>query len=79
MGYGLVDAGQTAKRNAMQSMNSLAGQEVDRKNVNEELKSKYKQGIASMAGTGAAIGTAVMPGIGTAVGAAIGALAGSYM
>lgn len=79
MGYGLIDAGQTTKSNAMQSMNSLADQEISRKNTNEQLKNQYRQGIASGAGMGASIGTAVMPGVGTAVGAAIGALASSFL
>ncbi len=75
MSYGLVDIGNRSKQNAINSFSMLDQQEQQRKANNEQMKNAKKAGLVSMAGTGAAIGTAIMPGIGTAVGAALGGIA----
>ncbi|MCY9873213.1 hypothetical protein [Vibrio barjaei] len=75
MTFSLLEVGQNTKRNAMNSMATLADQEQKRNIANQELENQHKQGVVAGVGSGAAIGTAIMPGVGTGVGAVIGGLA----
>ncbi len=75
MSYGLIDIGNRAKQNAINSFSSLENQQQQRKLNNEQMRNAKKMGIVSGVGAGAAIGTAIMPGVGTAVGAALGGIA----
>ncbi len=83
MGAGLIDIAAQTRQQGMQGLSDVAKLEQNRQVQSDQNKSQLKQAqkatVGSMAGTGAAIGTAFMPGIGTAVGAGIGALAGVVM
>lgn len=76
---GLLGIGQAQQDSAMQGLGRSAILETNRENSNQQLKSQARQQTASMAASGAMIGTMIMPGWGTAIGAGIGFIAGELM
>lgn len=79
MAYGLLNAGQATKNQAMTGLKQNAEEEQKRNMMNEQMKQGERTQSASMAGTGAAIGTYIMPGWGTAIGAAAGYVFGELL
>ena len=76
MGYSLLDAAQSTRKEAMKGMEDVANQESQREAANKQLKSAQRGQTMAAVGTGAGLG--MMAGmkagsVGGPMGAAIGA------
>ncbi|NRA62489.1 MAG: bacteriocin [Psychrobium sp.] len=78
MSYSIMDMGNSTKKQAKQSLDTLSKLEQNREQINAQNKQKKKGNQLSGMASGAMIGTQIMPGWGTAIGAAVGFLAGSF-
>lgn len=78
MSWSLLQAGQQTRRNAMNSMATLADEEQKRNATNDQLENQYKQGIVSGVGSGAMVGATVAGVPGAVVGGVIGGLASAF-
>ncbi|WGY45222.1 bacteriocin [Vibrio sp. ABG19] len=76
MSYSLMSLGADTRKQALAGLRSSAQREVERDNVNQNIKDAKRQKTLSAIGAGAGIGTAIAPGFGTAVGAAAGFVVG---
>jgi hypothetical protein len=76
---GLVGTGQAYQDQAMYGLEQAADLEERRNMQTRRNKTSRVQSEASLAGTGAAIGTQIAPGWGTVIGGAAGLLAGALM
>ncbi|QGH49250.1 hypothetical protein [Vibrio owensii] len=78
MGWSLLQAGQQSRRNAMNSMATLADEEQKRNATNDQLENQYKQGVMSGVGSGAMMGATVAGPVGALAGGVIGGLASAF-
>ena len=78
MGYSLLDAAQSTRKQALQGMEDASNQEAQREGDNAQLKAAKKATTMGAVGTGAAVGTMIAPGVGTAIGAGAGLIASLF-
>ena len=78
MGYSLLEAAQSTRKQALQGMEDASNQEAQREGDNAQLKAAKKATTMGAVGTGAAIGTMIAPGVGTAIGAGAGLIASLF-
>jgi RNA-splicing ligase RtcB len=77
MSYSIMQAGQSTKNKATESLKTLSDLEQNREMTNNNLDQQQKSAQMSGTASGAIIGTQIMPGLGTAIGAVVGFAAGS--
>ena len=78
MGYSLLDAAQSTRKEALKGMEDAANQEAQREAANKQLKSAQRGQTMSAIGAGTGLGFAVGGPVGGAIGAGIGLVASLF-
>ena len=78
MGYSLLEAAQSTRKQALQGMEDASNQEAQRESDNKQLKAAKKATTMGAVGTGAGIGFMVGGPVGAGVGAGVGLIASLF-
>ena len=78
MGYSLLDAATSTRKQAMAGMETSSKLEQQREAENKQLKAAKKQQTMGAVGTGAAVGGSVGGPWGAAIGAGVGLIASMF-